>query len=179
MSTNEATPAPDEVAIKAKPKKPVSEAQLANLAKAREKYMSNRKALAELKAKEAKVKEDELQIRWERVKEEEEKFAKERREREEKKKPQAKKRIMHVSPPLSEEEEEEVEDEEEEEEHIATMVASSRRAAAEARRQKERAPSPPPPPPIQAPARRVAAPQPRQPTQDEQLKIALRALGLR
>jgi hypothetical protein len=157
-----------------KAKKPMTEAQAANLAKARVKSLENRREAAKLREKEDALKKADMEVRWERVKAEEARLEKEKAETKKlttvpKKKPKSV--ILHVSPPLSPRKEEEVEEEEEDSEEEEVYVPTTSRRAYRARAKES--PSPPPrqrdptPPPV-----------PRGPSQEEQLRMAYRMLGL-
>jgi hypothetical protein len=159
-----------------KAKKPMTEVQAANLAKARVKSLENRREAAKLREKEEELKKADMEVRWERVKAEEARLEKEKANAKklaavQKKKPKSV--ILHVSPPMSPRKAEasQQEDEEEEEDSEEEYDASTSRRAHRAR---PRSPSPPPPKP-NPPAQHV----PRGPSPEEELRYAMRMLGLR
>jgi hypothetical protein len=156
-----------------KAKKPMTAVQAENLAKARAKSLENRKAAALLREKEEQLKKTDMELRWQRVKDAEARLEKEKAVQ--KKKPK-KSVILHVSPPLSPRKAEEEEEETDESGEEEAYDPSTSRRAYRARASQARSPTPPrrqqqqdpPPPPVQ-----------RGPTQEEQLRMAYRMLGLR
>jgi hypothetical protein len=154
-------------------KRVLSEAQLENLKKARDKALASRHDKKLLKEREDLLKKEALEARWEALHEEEERIktlrkAPSSKKPENKKKPKSK--IIHVSPPLSSEESSPDPSSDSSEEFVpkASRRAHRLEKTQVAVTQPEEQPSSQPQIILQSQA----------PSQDEQLRRALRALGL-
>jgi hypothetical protein len=156
-------------------KRVMTEAQVENLKRAREKALATRQDKKLLLEREDLLKKEALEARWEALHKEEERIKAMRKApssapEPKQKKPAIKSKILHVSPPLSSEPSS---PEPSSDSSMEFVPKSSRRAhrISQQHQKGEEAPrelvhqsqQPPPPQP---------------PQQDEQLKIALRALGL-
>jgi hypothetical protein len=151
-------------------KRVMTEAQIENLKKAREKALATRQDKKLLVEREDLLKKEALEARWEALHTEEERIKSLRKAPaapEPKQKKPVKSKILHVSPPLSSEPSS---PEPSSDSSMEFVPKSSRRAHRISQQvQKSEARSEP----VQS-----QPPPPQPPQQDEQLKIALRALGL-
>jgi hypothetical protein len=150
-------------------KRVMTEAQIENLKKAREKALASRQDKKLLLEREDLLKKEALEARWEALHAEEERIKKIRKAPaapEPKQKKPAKSKILHVSPPLSSEPSS---PEPSSDSSMEFVPKASRRAHRISQQQVQK---------VEAPILPVPSQQPQQPQQDEQLKIALRALGL-
>jgi hypothetical protein len=156
-------------------KRAMTEAQLENLRKAREKALATRQDKKLLLEREELMKKEALEARWEALHAEEERLKSLRKAPEppppkKKEKVSKKSKIIHVSPPLSSEPSS---PDPSSDSSMEFVPKASRRAHRISQKQNQIAETPMLPVPRQNP------PPPQQaPSQDEQLKIALRALGL-
>jgi hypothetical protein len=159
-------------------KREMTPEMLEKLRLAREKALATRKDRKLLKEREALVERETVEARWEALHEKEEQLKalqpKAPPPPPKKKAPPKKSSIVHLSPPLSEVEEEEESSEEEEEEETQNIPRNSRRALRQKLKLEED------PPQMQ---RAQSSPQPMDINQasreHQQLKIALKALGIR
>jgi hypothetical protein len=116
------------------PKRVVSEATLENLKRAREKALTNRQELKQLKEREDMLKKEELDARWEKLYEEEERIksikkpnpTKSKTVKTQNKHKQKDIKIIHVSPPLSEASSVVSSSEESQDEYVPTATSSRR-----------------------------------------------------
>jgi hypothetical protein len=152
-------------------KRVMTEAQIENLRKAREKALATRQDKKLLSEREDLLKKEALEVRWEALHAEEERIKLLRKAPtapEPKKKKPAKSKILHVSPPLSSE----PSSTEPSSDSSMEFVPKASRRAHRISQQSQKLEAPILPVPSKQPQR------PQPPSQDENLQIALRALGL-